>query len=53
MNNQTVMCSMLLVQILLRMIHLLIKTISTPQQQQQQQQQQQKVKIENKIKTKE
>ena len=46
------MCSMLLVQILLRMIHLLIKTISTPQQQQQQQQQQ-KVKIENKIKTKE
>ena len=52
MNNQTVMCSMLLVQILLRMIHLLIKTISTPQQQQQQQQQQ-KVKIENKIKTKE
>ena len=44
------MCSMLLVQILLRMIHLLIKTISTPQQQQQQQQQ---VKIENKIKTKE
>ena len=45
------MCSMLLVQILLRMIHLLIKTISTPQQQQQQQQQ--KVKIENKIKTKE
>ena len=46
------MCSMLVVQILLRMIHLLIKTISTPQQQQQQQQQQ-KVKIENKIKTKE
>ena len=50
MNNQTAMCSMLVVQILLRMMHLLIKTISTPQQQQQQQQ---KVKIENKIKTKE
>ena len=52
MNNQTAMCSMLVVQILLRMMHLLIKTISTPQQQQQQQQQK-KVKIENKIKTKE